>query len=157
MGTSLARWQFATTSIYHFLFVPVTIGLAFLVAILETAAYRSGDQTYRRLTRFFGVLLLINVAVGVVTGLVQEFEFGIELVGLFGLRGQHLRGPSGHGGPGRLLPRGDVPRGLALRLGPVATTGPPGLHLGSGGRRHALGRFHHGRQFPGCNTQSGTC
>ncbi len=78
MGTSLARWQFATTSIYHFLFVPVTIGLAFLVAILETAAYRSGDQTYRRLTRFFGVLLLINVAVGVVTGLVQEFEFGMN-------------------------------------------------------------------------------
>ena len=78
MGTSLARWQFATTSIYHFLFVPVTIGLAFLVAILQTAAYRSGDETYRRLTRFFGVLLLINVAVGVVTGLVQEFEFGMN-------------------------------------------------------------------------------
>ena len=78
MTNDLARWQFATTSIYHFLFVPVTIGLAFLVAILQTVWYRNQDPTYRRLTRFFGTLLLINVAVGVVTGLVQEFEFGMN-------------------------------------------------------------------------------
>jgi len=78
MTTDLARWQFATTSIYHFLFVPVTIGLAFLVALLQTSWYRHDDPTLRRLTRFFGTLLLINVAVGVVTGLVQEFEFGMN-------------------------------------------------------------------------------
>ena len=78
MTNDLARWQFATTSIYHFLFVPVTIGLAFLVAILQTAWHRNGEPEYRRLTRFFGTLLLINVAVGVVTGLVQEFEFGMN-------------------------------------------------------------------------------
>ncbi len=78
MSNDLARWQFATTSIYHFLFVPVTIGLAFLVAILHTAWYRTEKLQYRRLTRFFGTLLLINVAVGVVTGLVQEFEFGMN-------------------------------------------------------------------------------
>jgi cytochrome d ubiquinol oxidase subunit I len=78
MTNDLARWQFATTSIYHFLFVPVTIGLAFLVALLQTAWYRSGRPEYRRVTRFFGTLLLINVAVGVVTGLVQEFEFGMN-------------------------------------------------------------------------------
>jgi cytochrome bd ubiquinol oxidase subunit I len=74
----LARLQFATTSIYHFLFVPVTIGLAFLVALLQTTWHRKGDQAYLRLTRFFGTLLVINVAVGVVTGLVQEFEFGMN-------------------------------------------------------------------------------
>jgi cytochrome d ubiquinol oxidase subunit I len=73
----LARLQFAATSIYHFLFVPVTIGLAFLVAVLQTAWQRRGDEDYLRLTRFFGTLLLINVAVGVVTGLVQEFQFGM--------------------------------------------------------------------------------
>jgi cytochrome d ubiquinol oxidase subunit I len=73
----LARLQFAATSIYHFLFVPVTIGLAFLVAILQTLWHRRGDEDYLRLTRFFGTLLLINVAVGVVTGLVQEFQFGM--------------------------------------------------------------------------------
>jgi cytochrome d ubiquinol oxidase subunit I len=74
----LARLQFAMTSIYHFLFVPVTIGLAFLTAILQTAWHRTGREDYLRLTRFFGVLLLINVAVGVVTGLVQEFQFGMD-------------------------------------------------------------------------------
>src|SRR5881398_2901463 len=78
MANDLARWQFATTSIYHFLFVPVTIGLAFLTATLQTTWYRSGNPEHRRLTRFFGILLLINVAVGVVTGLVQEFEFGMN-------------------------------------------------------------------------------
>src|SRR6266550_147230 len=78
MTNELARWQFATTSIYHFLFVPVSIGLAFLVALLHTAWYRTEKPEYERLTRFFGTLLLINVAVGVVTGLVQEFEFGMN-------------------------------------------------------------------------------
>ncbi len=78
MSTDLARWQFATTSIYHFLFVPVTIGLAFLVALLQTSWYRNDNPTFKRLTKFFGTLLLINVAVGVVTGLVQEFEFGMN-------------------------------------------------------------------------------
>ena len=67
-----------STSIYHFFFVPVTIGLAFLVAILQTMWHRSGNPEQRRLTRFFGTLLLINVAIGVVTGLVQEFEFGMN-------------------------------------------------------------------------------
>jgi len=74
----LARLQFASTSIYHFLFVPITIGLAFLVAILHTMWFRSGNADHRRLTKFFGTLLLINVAVGVVTGLVQEFQFGMN-------------------------------------------------------------------------------
>ena len=78
MNVDLARVQFASTSIYHFLFVPITIGLAFLVAILHTSWYRSGDPEQRRLARFFGTLLLINVAIGVVTGLVQEFEFGMN-------------------------------------------------------------------------------
>ncbi len=78
MANELARWQFATTSVYHFFFVSVTIGLAFLVAILQTAWYRTDNPDYKRMTRFFGTLLLINVAVGVVTGLVQEFEFGMN-------------------------------------------------------------------------------
>ncbi len=74
----LARLQFAMTSIYHFLFVPVTIGLSLLTAILQTAWYKRGDRAYLRLTRFFGTLLVINIAVGVVTGLVQEFQFGMD-------------------------------------------------------------------------------
>jgi len=78
MTLDLARWQFALTSINHFFFVPVTIGLAFLTAMLQTAWHRGNRPEYLRLTRFFGTLLVINVAVGVVTGLVQEFEFGMN-------------------------------------------------------------------------------
>jgi cytochrome bd ubiquinol oxidase subunit I len=78
MREDLARWQFAFTSVNHFLFVPVTIGLAFLTALLQTAWYRGKNPEYLRLTRFFGTLLVINVAIGVVTGLVQEFEFGMN-------------------------------------------------------------------------------
>jgi cytochrome d ubiquinol oxidase subunit I len=73
----LARWQFGITTVFHFLFVPLTIGLAFLVAILQTAAYRTKSADYERLTRFFGKLFLINFAIGVVTGIVQEFQFGM--------------------------------------------------------------------------------
>ncbi len=78
MNVDLARIQFAFTSVNHFFFVPVTIGLAFLTALLQTAWHRSRQQEYLRLTRFFGTLLVINVAIGVVTGLVQEFEFGMN-------------------------------------------------------------------------------
>ena len=74
----LARLQFATTSLYHFLFVQLTLGLAPLVAIMQTLWYRGGDEAWLRLTRFFGTLMLINFAIGVATGLVQEFQFGMN-------------------------------------------------------------------------------
>ena len=78
MNVDLARWQFAFVTINHFFFVPITIGLAFLTALLQTAWHRNGREEYLRLTRFFGTLLVINVAIGVVTGLVQEFQFGMD-------------------------------------------------------------------------------
>ncbi|HEY7622705.1 MAG TPA: cytochrome ubiquinol oxidase subunit I [Solirubrobacteraceae bacterium] len=74
----LARIQFAMTSIYHFFFVPVTLGLAPLVAVMQTIWYRTGVDAWLRLTKFFGTLLLINFAIGVATGLVQEFQFGMN-------------------------------------------------------------------------------
>jgi cytochrome bd ubiquinol oxidase subunit I len=77
-SVDLARAQFATTSIYHFLFVPLTLGLAPLVAIMQTTWYRTGVDAWLRLTKFFGTLLLINFAIGVATGLVQEFQFGMN-------------------------------------------------------------------------------
>ena len=97
MNVDLARWQFATTSIYHFLFVPVTIGLAFLVACLQTRWYRSGNEAHLRLTKFFGTLLVINVAVGVVTGLVQEFEFGMNWSAYSRFVGGVFGAPLAHG------------------------------------------------------------
>src|SRR5580765_8124104 len=66
-AVDLARIQFATTSIYHFLFVPLTLGLGPLVAIMQTLWYRTGDEAWLRLTRFFGTLFLINFAIGVAT------------------------------------------------------------------------------------------
>src|SRR6476619_4520390 len=74
----LARWQFGITTVYHFMFVPLTIGLAPLVAIMQTIWWRTGDERWLRLTRFFGKLFLINFAIGVVTGIVQEFQFGMN-------------------------------------------------------------------------------
>jgi cytochrome bd ubiquinol oxidase subunit I len=74
----LARWQFGIVTVYHFLFVPLTIGLSFLVAGLQTAWVRTGRERWLRLTRCYGKLLVINVAVGVVTGIVQEFQFGMN-------------------------------------------------------------------------------
>lgn len=74
----LARWQFGATTVYHFLFVPLTIGLVFLVAGFQTVWVRTGDERWLRLTRFFGKLFGINFAIGIVTGLVQEFQFGMN-------------------------------------------------------------------------------
>jgi cytochrome d ubiquinol oxidase subunit I len=74
----LARWQFGVTTVYHFLFVPITIGITWFVAVFETMWYRRRDADSLRLTQFFGKLMLINFAIGVVTGIVQEFQFGMN-------------------------------------------------------------------------------
>jgi cytochrome d ubiquinol oxidase subunit I len=73
----IARWQFAITTVYHFVLVPLTIGLAILVAGMQTAWVRTGNPRYRAMTRFWGRILLINFALGVATGIVQEFQFGM--------------------------------------------------------------------------------
>jgi cytochrome d ubiquinol oxidase subunit I len=74
----LARWQFGVTTVYHFFFVPITIGLSGLVAVLQTVWVRTGRPEYLRATKFWGKLFLINFAMGVVTGIVQEFQFGMN-------------------------------------------------------------------------------
>ncbi|HLE72764.1 MAG TPA: cytochrome ubiquinol oxidase subunit I [Anaerolineales bacterium] len=74
----LARLQFAITTIYHFFFVPLTLGLSVLVAIMETIYVRTGQDVYKEMARFWGKLFLINFAMGVVTGIVQEFQFGMN-------------------------------------------------------------------------------
>ncbi|MFB8188251.1 cytochrome ubiquinol oxidase subunit I [Microbacterium sp. NPDC055988] len=75
---ALARWQFGLTTVYHYLFVPLTIGMALVAAIFQTAWVRTGKVQYLHLTRFFGKIFLINFAMGVVTGIVQEFQFGMN-------------------------------------------------------------------------------
>ncbi len=74
----IARLQFAITTVYHFFFVPLTMGLSIMVAIMETLYVSTGQDVYKRMTRFWGKLFLINFAIGVVTGIVQEFQFGMN-------------------------------------------------------------------------------
>ena len=74
----ISRWQFGITTVYHFIFVPLTIGLAPLIAIMQTVWVVTGNAAWYRLTKFFGKLFLINFAIGVATGIVQEFQFGMN-------------------------------------------------------------------------------
>jgi cytochrome d ubiquinol oxidase subunit I len=78
LALALARWQFGVTTTYHFFFVPLTLGLSIMVAIMQTMYYRTGDETYKKMTKFWGKLFLINFALGVVTGIVLEFQFGMN-------------------------------------------------------------------------------
>ena len=73
----IARWQFGITTVYHFLMVPLTIGLGLVVAVLQTVWLKTKKPEYLRMTKFWGKLFLINFILGVATGLVQEFQFGL--------------------------------------------------------------------------------
>ncbi|HCA86775.1 MAG TPA: cytochrome ubiquinol oxidase subunit I [Streptomyces sp.] len=77
-AVTLARWQFGITTVYHYLFVPITIAMSMLVAILQTVWVKTGQDRFLQLTKFFGKLFLINFALGIVTGIVQEFQFGMN-------------------------------------------------------------------------------
>ena len=74
----LSRLQFALTSIYHWLFVPLTLGTGWFVAFMQTRYYQTRDETWHKMAKFWGRLFLINFAIGVVTGIVQEFQFGMN-------------------------------------------------------------------------------
>ena len=74
----LSRWQFGITTVYHFFFVPLTLGLSVLVALMETMYVRTNNEVYKRMAQFWGRLFLINFALGVATGIVQEFQFGMN-------------------------------------------------------------------------------
>lgn len=74
----LSQWQFAITSIYHFFFVPLTLGLSVMVAVMETAFIATGKEYFKQMTMFWGKLFTINFAMGVVTGIVMEFQFGMN-------------------------------------------------------------------------------
>jgi cytochrome d ubiquinol oxidase subunit I len=75
---TLARWQFGLTAAYHWVFVPLTMGLSVLVALMQTLHVATGQEVYRRMTRFWGKLFVVNFALGVVTGIVMEFQFGMN-------------------------------------------------------------------------------
>src|SRR5258708_8056865 len=73
---ALSRLQFALTALYHFLFVPLTLGLSMLLAVMESVYVMTGREIWKRMTKFWGVLFGINFAMGVATGITMEFQFG---------------------------------------------------------------------------------
>ena len=143
----LARVQFATTSLYHFLFVPLTLGLAPLVAVMQTLWHRTGDEAWLRLTRFFGTLMLINFAIGVATGLVQEFQFGMNWSVYSEFVGDVFGAPLAIEGLAAFFLESTF-LGLWIfgwnRLSPRA---PPGDDLAVRARELAVGLLHHRRQL----------
>ena len=74
----LSRWQFALTAMFHFIFVPLTLGLSFLLAIMESVYVMTGKEIYQQMTQFWGKLFGIKFAIGVATGLTMEFQFGMN-------------------------------------------------------------------------------
>ncbi|HCR66304.1 MAG TPA: cytochrome bd-I ubiquinol oxidase subunit CydA, partial [Oceanicaulis sp.] len=74
----LSRWQFALTAMYHFLFVPLTLGLSIILAIMESVYVMTGRQVWRDMTKFWGTLFGINFVLGVSTGITMEFQFGMN-------------------------------------------------------------------------------
>ncbi len=144
---TLARWQFGITTVYHFLMVPLTIGLALVVAWFQTCWYRTGDDAYLRLTKFFGKLFLINFAMGVVTGIVQEFQFGMNWAYVLALRRRRVRSAARDGGTRRVLSGIDVRRAVDLRLGPALAEAASRHHLGRRDRHDVVGVFHRRREL----------
>ena len=152
----LARIQFATTSIYHFFFVPVTMGLAILVAVLHTRWHRGGNPEMRRLTRFFGTLMLISISVGVVTGLVQEFQFGMDWSAYSRFVGDVFGAPLAMEGLAAFFLESTF-LGLWLFGWNVLPRGAAPVHRVDGpGRAPACRRCSSSRRTPGCRTPAGT-
>ncbi|MDO9300845.1 MAG: cytochrome ubiquinol oxidase subunit I, partial [Anaerolineales bacterium] len=75
---TLSRWQFGLTTVYHWLFVPLTLGMGWFVAYFQTRYYQTKDESWNKMAKFWGKLYLINFSIGVVTGIVQEFQFGMN-------------------------------------------------------------------------------
>ena len=112
---TLSRLQFAITCMFHFIFVPLTLGLSVLTAWMEWRYVRTGDEVWLRMTKFWGKLFLINFALGVVTGIALEFQFGTNWPSTPSMSGIFSSAP-GHRGNSRLLPRIGLYRCVDLRV-----------------------------------------
>ncbi len=141
-----SRAQFALTAIYHWLFVPLTLGLSVMIAIMETRYYRTGDEEWKRMTKFWMRIFGINFAIGVATGIILEFEFGTNWSNYSPLRGRHIRCAAGHRGHHGLLHGEHLHRRDVLRLGQGKPTVPPRGHVAHGHRRQPFGAVDSGGQ-----------
>ncbi len=129
---TLSRLQFAVACYFHFLFVPLTLGLSVLVAIMETQFVRTGDPQYKRMTKFWGKLFVINFALGVVTGITLEFQFGTNWSRYSEVRRRHIRLSPCNRSHRRIFPRIHIHRSVVVRVEEALSQGPCGLHLAGG-------------------------
>ena len=143
----LARLQFATTTIYHFFFVPLTLGLGPIVAVMQTMWHRTRDERWLRLTHFFGTLFLINFAIGVATGLVQEFQFGMNWSVYSKFVGNVFGAPLAIEGLAAFFLEATFLGALDLRLEPPLAARAPGDALDRRGRNVDVGVLHPGREL----------
>jgi len=146
MQLLLARWEFATVTVFHFFFVPLTIGLGFVVAVMQTLAYRRHDASWDRLSRYFGRLFLIEIAVGVVTGIVLEFQFGLNWSAYSVFVGNIFGAPLAIEALLAFFMESTF-IGLWIFGRDRLPTASPGNHLDGKPRDYPLCLFHIGRQF----------
>ena len=144
---TLARWQFGITTVYHFFFVPLTLGLVWVVAVLHTAWYVTGQEVWKRLTKFWGKLFLINFAMGVVTGIVQEFQFGMNWSEYSRFVGDVFGAPLAIEALLAFFLESTFLGPVDLRLGQAAEEGAPRLHLAGRDRLEPLGALDPHREL----------
>ena len=143
---NLSRLQFALTALYHFQFVPLTLGLTLLLAAMETVYVISGKQIYKDMTHFWGKLFGINFAIGVATGLTMEFEFGTNWSMYSHFVGDVFGTPLAIEGLMAFFLEIDLRRPHVLRLGPAEQARASRDHLSRGARLEPLGAVDPGRQ-----------
>src|ERR1700731_4513870 len=139
----ISRWQFGITTVYHFIFVPLTIGLAPLVAVMQTVWVATGNTTWYRLTKFFGKLFLINFAIGVATGIVQEFQFGMNWSEYSRFVGDIFGAPLAMEGLAAFFFESTFLGFVFFRREPAPQAGALGVHLVCRDRGKCVGVFHH--------------
>ena len=143
----VSRWQFGITTVYHFIFVPLTIGLAPLIAVMQTAWVVTGNTAWYRLTRFFGKLFLINFALGVATGIVQEFQFGMNWSEYSRFVGDIFGAPLAFEGLIAFFFESTFIGLWIFGWSRLPRAGAPRLHLDRRHRGQRLGVLHHRRQL----------
>jgi hypothetical protein len=140
----LSRLQFAVTALYHFLFVPLTLGLSWILVIMESVYVMTGREIYRDMTKFWGKLFGINFAMGT-TGITTS-SVRNQLGVLLALRGRYLRGAARARGPDGVLPGIDVRRPVLLRLDPAGEGPAPDGHVPRGARLQPVGAMDPDRE-----------
>lgn len=136
---TLSRLQFASTAMFHFLFVPLTLGLSFLLAIMESVYVMTGKAIWRRMTKFWGVLFGINFALGVATGIVMEFQFGMNWAYYSHYVGDIFGAPLAIEGLMAFFPGSNLCRPVLFRLGSPLQAGTPDCYLAGCHRYQPVG------------------